>query len=152
MYSKSVFVLSLVVLMFFSTMNAELSDSGQESDHSDVELKQCNEKNYGRRKLVKDKEGKENSVICSKQNGVYLWKKETMETEIHDENEITDDIMLKREAAAEFFERFRRGLNHECYAECCSWEEVREHYEHDMRAAERYWRTYRRWKIRYHRC
>lgn len=45
--------------------------------------------------------------------------------------------MLKREEASEFFERDRRGLNHECYSECCTWEEVREHYEHDIAAAVR---------------
>ena len=43
--------------------------------------------------------------------------------------------MLKREAATEFFQRDRRDLNHECYGECCNWEEVREHYEHDIPAA-----------------
>ena len=43
--------------------------------------------------------------------------------------------MLKREAATEFLKRHRRGLNHECYGECCDWEEVREHYEHDIPAA-----------------
>ena len=48
-----------------------------------------------------------------------------------------DDVMLKREAATKFFERDRRDLNHECYSECCNWEEVREHYEHDTDAAVR---------------
>ena len=48
-----------------------------------------------------------------------------------------DDVMLKREAATKFFERDRRDLNHECYSECCNWEEVREHYEHDLLAAVR---------------
>ena len=48
-----------------------------------------------------------------------------------------DDIMLKREAATEFFERDRRGLYHECYRECCSWEEVREYYKYDRKAAVR---------------
>lgn len=47
------------------------------------------------------------------------------------------DVMLKREAATKFFERDRRDLNHECYSECCNWEEVREHYEHDLAAAVR---------------
>jgi hypothetical protein len=46
-----------------------------------------------------------------------------------------EDVMLKREAATEFLKRKRRGLNHECYAECCDWEEVIEHYEHDIPAA-----------------
>ena len=48
-----------------------------------------------------------------------------------------DDVMLKREAATKFFERDQRDLNHECYSECCNWEEVREHYEHDIDAAVR---------------
>jgi hypothetical protein len=50
---------------------------------------------------------------------------------------VMEDIMLKHENAKEFFLRDRRDLNHECYAECCNWEEVREHYEHDLVAAVR---------------
>ena len=53
------------------------------------------------------------------------------------DNDDVEDVVLRREAAAEFFQRARRGLNHECYAECCNWEEVREHYEHDIPAAVR---------------
>lgn len=47
-----------------------------------------------------------------------------------------DGIMLKEEDAKNF-QITRRDLNHECYKECCSWEEVREHYEHDISAAVR---------------
>ena len=46
-----------------------------------------------------------------------------------------EDVMMKRKEATEFFQRDRRDLNHECYSECCTWEEVREHYEHDIAAA-----------------
>ena len=56
---------------------------------------------------------------------------------VDDTDHVMKDVMLKREAATEFFQRDRRDLNHECYAECCSWEEVREHYEHDIPAAVR---------------
>lgn len=47
------------------------------------------------------------------------------------------DVMVKREEAKDFLQRDRRDLNHECYAECCRWEEVREHYEFDIPAAVR---------------
>ena len=56
---------------------------------------------------------------------------------VDDTDDVMDDVMLKREAAAKFFERDQRDLNHECYSECCNWEEVREHYEHDIDAAVR---------------
>ena len=45
-----------------------------------------------------------------------------------------DDIMLKREAATEFFERDRRDLYEECYRECCSWVEVRKYYKDNREA------------------
>ena len=45
---------------------------------------------------------------------------------------IMDDVMLKREAATEFYDREPRNLYHECYAECCRWEEVRESYKHNI--------------------
>ena len=47
------------------------------------------------------------------------------------------NIIAKREEAKNFFQRDRRGLYHECYAECCTWEEVREHYEFDIERAVR---------------
>ena len=53
------------------------------------------------------------------------------------ENDDVENVVLKREAAAEFFQRDRRGLHHECYHECCSWEEVREVYEYNVPAAVR---------------
>ena len=55
--------------------------------------------------------------------------------ETSDTDDVMDDIMLKREKATNFLQRDRRDLNHECYSECCNWEEVREHYEHDIAAA-----------------
>ncbi|CAB3998486.1 coagulation factor VIII-like [Paramuricea clavata] len=61
---------------------------------------------------------------------------------VNDTDDVMEDVMLKRKAAMDFFQRDRRGLHHECYDECCSWEEVREHYEHDIPAAIKYWRTY----------
>ena len=45
-----------------------------------------------------------------------------------------EDVMLKREEATEFFQRDRRSLHHECYVECCTWEEVREYYPHNADA------------------
>ncbi|CAB4026984.1 ---NA---, partial [Paramuricea clavata] len=45
-----------------------------------------------------------------------------------------------------FLQRYRRDLNHECYSECCNWEEVREHYEHDIPAAKKYRRKFLKWK------
>ena len=47
-----------------------------------------------------------------------------------------DKIMLKQEDAKNF-KITRRGLLHECYVECCSWEEVREGHRHDLPAAVR---------------
>jgi hypothetical protein len=48
-----------------------------------------------------------------------------------------EDVMLKREAATEFFQRDRRNLRHECYTECCEWEEVRENFGNDRKRAVR---------------
>ena len=48
------------------------------------------------------------------------------------------NVMVKREEAKNFFQRDRRDLNHECYTECCRFEEVREHYEFDVTRAVRY--------------
>ena len=49
---------------------------------------------------------------------------------------VMEDVMLKRKAATEFFQRVRRtNLDLECYVECCVWEEVRERYDpHDLQA------------------
>ena len=47
------------------------------------------------------------------------------------------NVIAKREEAKNFFQRDRRGLYHECYAECCNFEEVREHYEFDIESAVR---------------
>ncbi|XP_028409226.1 uncharacterized protein LOC114531808 [Dendronephthya gigantea] len=141
MYSVNIFIFSSVALMCFSTMNAKLSKRSPDLP--------CNEENFGQRKLIKDEDGRENFFICAKRNGVYMLKKETTEAKVRDDNDnydMMDDILLKREDASKFFERNRRGLNHECYAECCNWEEVREHYEHDIAAAQNYWNKYNHWK------
>ncbi|XP_028394767.1 uncharacterized protein LOC114518931 [Dendronephthya gigantea] len=144
MYSADVLIFSLVAWISFPSIDTNDKLGRLELN---VDLKPCTEENYGRRELVKDKNGKENYFICSKYNhGDYAWKKKLMDVENDNENDIMDDIMLKREEAADFFERDRRGLSHECYAECCSWEEVREHYDHDMRAAKLYWERYLYWK------
>lgn len=47
------------------------------------------------------------------------------------------NVFAKREEAKNFFQRDRRTLHHECYVECCTFEEVREHYEFDIERAVR---------------
>ncbi|XP_028390779.1 uncharacterized protein LOC114515680 [Dendronephthya gigantea] len=63
---------------------------------------------------------------------------------------VMDGIMLNQEDAKSF-KTVRRGLNHECYHECCSWEEVREHYEHDIPAAKKYYENYHEW-LKHNTC
>ena len=58
-----------------------------------------------------------------------------------------EDVMLKREAATEFLQRDRRSLYHECYIECCTWEEVREYYENDRKTAVRLTSAFRPLKV-----
>ena len=45
---------------------------------------------------------------------------------------VMNDVMLKREEATTFYERDRRSIDHECYEECCKWEEVRESFKHNL--------------------
>jgi uncharacterized protein YlaN (UPF0358 family) len=54
------------------------------------------------------------------------------------DNNNAANIMMKREEASKFLKRVRRDLNNECYGKCCTWEEVREHYEFDIAAAVRF--------------
>ena len=48
---------------------------------SNHDLGPCDEENYGRRELNKGSDGNETALICSKDNGVYSWKEDAMETE-----------------------------------------------------------------------
>ncbi|CAB4039580.1 Hypothetical predicted protein, partial [Paramuricea clavata] len=121
--------------VFIITFAAWISFSFAEPVESNHGLGPCNEENYGRRELIKGSDGKETVLICFKEGGFYSWKKGATETELDETGGVMEDVMLKREAATEFFQRDRRDLNHECYSECCNWEEVREHYEHDIPAA-----------------
>jgi hypothetical protein len=64
------------------------------------------------------------------------------------DDDVMEDVMLKREAATEFLQpRDRRSLYEECYKECCSWEEVREHYEKDRTTAVRLTSAFRPLKV-----
>ncbi|XP_028394769.1 uncharacterized protein LOC114518932 [Dendronephthya gigantea] len=111
------------------------------------DLEQCNEENFGRRKLVKEKDGKEWFFICFKHNGNYTWKKE-----LDNENEVMDDILLKQEAASEFFKRGRRSVYEECYSECCRYEEVCENFKSNKKAAMKYWTNFRKWVEKNNYC
>ncbi|CAB3999071.1 Hypothetical predicted protein [Paramuricea clavata] len=113
---------------------------------SNHDLGPCDEENYGRRELIKDSDGNETFLICSHDNSVHSWKEDAMETEIDDTDHVMEDIMLKREAATEFLQSDGRSLYHECYVECCTWEEVREYYGRGRENAEEYWEKFRMWK------
>ncbi|CAB4026983.1 Hypothetical predicted protein [Paramuricea clavata] len=130
----NVFIVTFVAWISFSSAQFTTQEPVDvESNHHD--LGPCNEENFGQRKLIKDSDGNETALICSHDNGVYSWKLENaMETEIDDTHDVMEDIILKREAATEFYQRQRdrrslKALHHECYSECCTWEEVREYFK-----------------------
>ncbi|CAB3999073.1 ---NA--- [Paramuricea clavata] len=145
MYLNVVYIITFAA--WISSGSASFTTQEPVYVQSNHDLGPCDEENYGRRELIKDSDGNETLLICSHDNGVYSWKEDAMETEIDDTDHVMEDVMLKREAATEFFQRDRRGsLDHECYIECCSWEEVCENYGNDRREALKYWNKFRTWK------